>query len=33
VPAKLPVEGFANIGRWIGEMKPTDAWKRTEPTT
>jgi glutathione S-transferase len=33
VPAKLPVEGFANIGRWFGEMKQTDAWKRTEPTT
>lgn len=33
VPAKLPVENFANIARWFGEMKQTEAWKQTEPTT
>ncbi len=29
--AKLPVEGLTNLGRWLGEMKATEAWKQTEP--
>ena len=29
--AKLPVEGLTSLGRWLEEMKATEAWKQTEP--
>jgi glutathione S-transferase len=30
-PAKLPLEGRANIERWFGQVSALEAWKKTEP--
>lgn len=30
-PAKLPVEDFAHVQRWFGQIRALDAWKKTEP--
>ena len=28
-PAKLPIEGHANLNAWLSRMQDTDAWKQT----
>jgi glutathione S-transferase len=30
-PAKLPVQGFANVQRWYAKVQQLDAWKQTQP--
>ena len=31
VPAKLPVEPYANIRRWLAGLEALPAWKKTAP--
>jgi glutathione S-transferase len=31
VPAKIPVQPFANIQNWFGRIQDLDAWKKTNP--
>jgi glutathione S-transferase len=31
VPAKLPLDSFANVMRWFGRLRELPAWKATEP--
>ncbi|MBM3504898.1 MAG: glutathione S-transferase family protein [Alphaproteobacteria bacterium] len=30
-PAKIPVEGYANIKRWLANVEKLEAWKKTAP--
>jgi glutathione S-transferase len=30
-PARLPIEGFANLRAWLGRVQELDAWRKTTP--